>query len=345
MTLTPASRTLDAVLRGALDQPGGLRVLVGTYAASQPSDRRYANVTLGGTTVTVPNFNGTAPGASGTVCYVLADDTRMWVLGTLAASGSSGGGGVEQVAIMNTSVPGGKPPSGAWAQMPLPGNVANWTITPSGAFVPNADGTLTIRDAGYYDVNASIAMDLSVLTSATPNTPTNMVGLGSSATGNPWAYAGQSDTYYGHPFVAAIHSFAAGEKLFTQIWTNAPQANLGTGTGLYLFSIHRVGAGPQGPVGATGAQGPTGATGATGAQGPQGDVGPTGPAGPQGPSGTSTFMAGTGAPTAAVGVDGSMYLDTASRRMYGPKAAGAWPVTAIGRLMTLTPTYADIKAG
>ena len=65
MTLTPASRILDAVLRDALAQPGGLRVIAGTYAASQPSDRRYANVSLGGVTVSVPNLNGGRPGAAG----------------------------------------------------------------------------------------------------------------------------------------------------------------------------------------------------------------------------------------------------------------------------------------
>jgi hypothetical protein len=103
--------------------------------------------------------------------------------------------------------------------------------------------------------------------------------------------------------------------------------------------------GAQGPQGATGAQGPTGATGA---QGPKGDTGATGPQGPQGiqgPSGASTFMSGHGAPTAGVGVDGTIYLDLDSRRLWGPKASGAWPGAAFARAMPLTPTYADLKAG
>jgi len=95
-------------------------------------------------------------------------------------------------------------------------------------------------------------------------------------------------------------------------------------------------------------KGDVGATGAQGAQGPQGATGPQGPQGPQGiqgPSGASTFVAGSGAPTAAVGVDGAIYLDTASGRMWGPKAAGAWPATAFGRVMPLSPTYAQVTAG
>jgi len=135
------------------------------------------------------------------------------------------------------------------------------------------------------------------------------------------------------------------------------------------------GTGPQGPKGDTGAtgstgpQGPPGTTGATGAQGPQGDPGPTGPQGPkgdtgatgatgpqgpqgiqgiqgpQGPSGASTFLSGSGAPTAGVGVDGSIYMDYTNLRLWGPKAAGAWPSSPFGRIMPLNPTYAQVKAG
>ena len=66
--------------------------------------------------------------------------------------------------------------------------------------------------------------------------------------------------------------------------------------------------------------------------------------GPPGTSGASTFISGTGAPTAGVGVDGSIYLDTASGKMWGPKAAGAWPGAAFGRLLLPGNTYADVSA-
>jgi hypothetical protein len=39
-----------------------------------------------------------------------------------------------------------------------------------------------------------------------------------------------------------------------------------------------------------------------------------------------------------------MYLDTVTNRIYGPKAAGAWPA-ARGRLMPLAPTYAQLTSG
>ena len=118
--------------------------------------------------------------------------------------------------------------------------------------------------------------------------------------------------------------------------------------------------GPTGPAGATGAQGAPGPKGDTGAQGPIGLTGPTGPAGatgpqgpkgdtgatgPTGPSGASTFVAGTGAPTAGVGVDGAIYLDLATGRFYGPKAAGAWPATPLGRLMPTDPTWNQVVHG
>ena len=56
-----------------------------------------------------------------------------------------------------------------------------------------------------------------------------------------------------------------------------------------------------------------------------------------GPSGAGTFLSGSGAPTAGVGVDGAIYLDTASGRVWGPKAAGAWPGSAFGRIIPLAP--------
>ena len=78
-----------------------------------------------------------------------------------------------------------------------------------------------------------------------------------------------------------------------------------------------------------------GDTGAQGAQGIQG---------PQGASGAATFLSGTGAPTAGVGVDGAIYLDTASGKLYGPKAAGAWPAAPLGRLLLPGNTYTDVAA-
>lgn len=179
----PATRSLELVLRRALAPDNRLRILVGEYASSAPPDSRYAKVILGGQTLTIPNLNGVPAGAAGDVVYVLADNARMWVLGTVTPTAMSG-------------PPGPEGPQG-----------------------------------------------------------------------EPGPQGPKGDT------------------------------------------------GAQGAKGDTGAQGPKGDTGAQGAQGPQGVPGP------QGPSGASTFTSGSGAPTPAVGVEGSIYLDYATGRMWGPKLA------------------------
>jgi Collagen triple helix repeat (20 copies) len=199
---TPATRSLEGVLRTALTPGNRLRVLVGTYASPPAADARYAHVTINDQSLTIPNLNGATAGAAGDPAYVLADDTRMWVLGAITA----------------------------------------------GAGTPGPPG---------------------------PTGPT----------------------------------------------------------------------GPAGPTGPTGPQGPKGDTGATGSAGSTGPQGPKGDTGAQGPSGASTFLSGTGAPASGTGVDGSIYLDTVTGRMWGPKASGAWPGTSFGRLMPLAPTYAQLKTG
>ena len=206
----PASRSLEAVLRQALAPGNPLRIIVGTYTTPASTDPRYVTVEISGEPFSVPNLNGTPAPAAGSPAYVLADNTRMWTLGTVTDVAQSSGGG-----------------------------------------------------------------------SAGPPGPT----------------------------------------------------------------------GPAGPTGATGTAGPQGlpgATGATGATGPQGAAGPTGAtgaAGATGPSGASTFLSGTGAPTAGVGVAGSIYLDTASGRRWGAKGASAWPSTPLGRIMPTAPTYGQLTTG
>jgi hypothetical protein len=100
--------------------------------------------------------------------------------------------------------------------------------------------------------------------------------------------------------------------------------------------------GIQGPTGNTGAQGPTGSTGATGLTGP---IGNTGATGATGPSGATTFVSGTANPTAGVGSDGAVYLNTSTLELWGPKASGAWPGAAFARLMPLSPTWGNVTTG
>jgi hypothetical protein len=80
----PATRSLQAVLRTALNgEQGALRMIVAEYAAPPHPDLRYVNVLINGQAVTVPNLNAAPPGPAGAVAYLLADNTRMWCLGTV----------------------------------------------------------------------------------------------------------------------------------------------------------------------------------------------------------------------------------------------------------------------
>src|SRR5262249_24282622 len=54
----------------------------------------------------------------------------------------------------------------------------------------------------------------------------------------------------------------------------------------------------------------------------------TGPAGATGANGTS-ILNGTGAPANTLGNDGDFYIATDTKRLYGPKASGAWPGTCV----------------
>jgi len=60
--------------------------------------------------------------------------------------------------------------------------------------------------------------------------------------------------------------------------------------------------------------------------------------------GEGAFLSGTGAPTSGVGSNGAFYLDKTTGKIYGPKAAGAWPATATGRLVMPGNTYNDVLA-
>jgi len=81
------------------------------------------------------------------------------------------------------------------------------------------------------------------------------------------------------------------------------------------------------PSGASGATGPAGPSGATGPQGATGIPGAAGPAGARG----NSILTYSGAPTngadanGVAPIDGDYAIDTTDNRLYGPRAAGAWP--------------------
>jgi hypothetical protein len=82
----PATRSLEIVLRDRLAPRSTLRVLVGEYAATPSADLRYVNVVLDGETLAIPSLNGAPAGGVGDPAYVLADNARMWVLGTVTST-------------------------------------------------------------------------------------------------------------------------------------------------------------------------------------------------------------------------------------------------------------------
>lgn len=61
--------------------------------------------------------------------------------------------------------------------------------------------------------------------------------------------------------------------------------------------------------------------------------------------GKDPVMSGSGPPAAGTGGNGSIYIDTATGRFYGPKSGGAWPASPFGRLMPMQPTYAQLHQG
>jgi hypothetical protein len=50
----------------------------------------------------------------------------------------------------------------------------------------------------------------------------------------------------------------------------------------------------------------------------------------------SDYIAGNGPPDSGDGSDGNYYLDVVAGDIYGPKAAGAWPMTPIGNIYSFT---------
>ncbi len=59
----------------------------------------------------------------------------------------------------------------------------------------------------------------------------------------------------------------------------------------------------------------------------------------------SRILAGVGAPAAGTGRDGDYYLDRGTATLYGPKAAGAWPVPGLSLLGLTGPPGSDGQDG
>lgn len=80
---TPASRSLTAVLRRALDDSGpAVELVVGTIGAADPSNA-YCNVVVNGVTLRVPMLHGVTD-TPGVAAYLLATKDFLLCIGTVA---------------------------------------------------------------------------------------------------------------------------------------------------------------------------------------------------------------------------------------------------------------------
>ncbi|MFL3001158.1 MAG: hypothetical protein ACJZ0Y_03195 [Cytophagales bacterium] len=83
--------------------------------------------------------------------------------------------------------------------------------------------------------------------------------------------------------------------------------------------------GDKGDKGDSGDKGDKGDKGDTGDAGVKGDKGDTGEKGDKGDDGSGGFLSGTSDPGSSDGVDGDFYINTATSKIFGPKASSNWP--------------------
>ena len=79
----PATRSLTAVLRDALNNTPAVRLVVGQFAAPDPS-AAYCNVTIQGQTLRIPKLFGVTA-TQGKPAYLLATKDQLICIGTVSA--------------------------------------------------------------------------------------------------------------------------------------------------------------------------------------------------------------------------------------------------------------------
>jgi hypothetical protein len=85
--IIPATRSLARVLRSQLNAGGDhVQLLIGTGASPQSTSNAYANITLGGATLTVPKIRQAGQPAVGGPAFVLATRDFMLYIGTVTTT-------------------------------------------------------------------------------------------------------------------------------------------------------------------------------------------------------------------------------------------------------------------
>ncbi|TMH32299.1 MAG: hypothetical protein E6H66_14320 [Betaproteobacteria bacterium] len=303
------------------------RILDTRYGTTAP----YNAPMVGGSAFSVSaNLNNFAPqGGSASNCGLPANFSAVAITLTvtdpnfdafMAASNTSNFGTLTQSVVMNFNAHRGTANS---AIVPVDGSVKFYLGMPvqvTTNVIADVDGYFAPPQGGYV---ASVG-----------------AGTGVSVTGTAV-----------NPIVGVAGSYQLPQGCTTN---QVPQSN-GSG-GWTCVTIAAGPTGATGPAGPTGPTGPSGAAGAAGATGPQGVTGPAGPTGAAGATGAmgdtgaagtngNTVLNGTGAPNNANGADGDFYIDTAAEVVYGPKVAGAWPVSGTSLVGPAGATGATGAAG
>jgi len=141
---TPATRSLENVLRQLARPSDGARVLIGSYTATPPSDSGHSTVSLGGVEVDVPKVPGEAAGSP---AYLLAWPGHLITLGSGGGTGPQGPPGPQGPAGPTgpTGATGAQGPKGdTGAQGPQGPTGAQGATGPAGAgAIPVARNTFT----------------------------------------------------------------------------------------------------------------------------------------------------------------------------------------------------------
>lgn len=126
-----------------------------------------------------------------------------------------------------------------WKTIPL--SVAGGDdVIPAGAFTVNADGSVTVRDAGRYQINAEVQVQGSAGGAESASVGSNPDGQNYMV---EMSQAGGGAANYPVLSGGTVINLAAGTKLYVTAVT--PNAASGQVKG---FSMHRIGTGPIGPV-------------------------------------------------------------------------------------------------